>query len=52
MPKTKLMSEQERLKAFIYLLLRDSVNFGAVEKALQEVNAIDARGSRQPSHRV
>lgn len=39
--KEVVLTENERLKAFLYLLLRDAVNFGAMEKALQEVNYID-----------
>lgn len=41
MSKLKYFTAEQRLQAFLYLLMRDSVTFGAVEKALQEVQRID-----------
>jgi hypothetical protein len=39
--KTKNMTQEQRLQVFIYLLLRDCVNFGAAEKALQDLDKAD-----------
>lgn len=38
------MTEHERLTLFLYLVLRDAVNFGALEKALEEVRKVDKIG--------
>lgn len=38
------LTEEQRLQAFLYLLLRDHVNFGAMESALQSINVIDTKG--------